>query len=114
MLPAGACWGQDLTCLVLEWVPKGTLGDLLGNQGLDLSWSEPLLRLATDVARGLCYLHGRSFFDEVEKKHKECVIHRDLKVPTTSARSRLFLSATQLNMCARRVFVGKHSRTTFS
>jgi len=25
----GACWGEDLTCLVLEWVPKGSLQQLL-------------------------------------------------------------------------------------
>jgi serine/threonine protein kinase len=28
----GACWGEDLTCLVLEWVPKGSLQQLLKNQ----------------------------------------------------------------------------------
>ena len=57
----GACWSKELTCLVLEWLPRGTLDDLLVSDGLDLHWGEPLLRLARDVARGMAYLHGREY-----------------------------------------------------
>ena len=38
----GACWGDDLTCLVLEWVPKGSLGGLLKDPLLDLKYGAPL------------------------------------------------------------------------
>ena len=91
----GACWGKELTCLILEWMPHGSLQtmlDLDGEQpppaaaealsralGEDvagaaaasaaasaarkaerlLHWGEPLLRLATDIARGMAYLHNR-------------------------------------------------------
>jgi serine/threonine protein kinase len=76
----GACWGRELTCLVLEWASKGSLSDLLGDRALVLRWDEPLLRVATDVARGMAYLHGREYFDDVEMRHQTCVLHRDLKV----------------------------------
>jgi serine/threonine protein kinase len=68
-----------LTCLVLEWVPKGSLGDMLLDTALVLTWNEPLLRLAADVARGMAYLHARAFFDEAANEHKRCIVHRDLK-----------------------------------
>jgi hypothetical protein len=73
----GACWEQQLCCLLLEWVPKGSVQDLLsasdetfsgavanGASSLELRWEDPLLKLAADVARGMAYLNGRSFFDE--------------------------------------------------
>ena len=49
----GACWGRDLTCLVLEWVPNGSLVTLLERESAAFTWDEPLLRLATDVAKGM-------------------------------------------------------------
>jgi len=91
----GACWGKELCCLVLEWVPKGTLAQLLEDETAALRWDEPLLRLATDVARGMAYLHGQrseplGFAHEkgqttqtqtqtspTLKSH--CILHRDLK-----------------------------------
>jgi serine/threonine protein kinase len=74
----GACWSQELMCLVLEYVPKGSLDGLLKDPSL--TWADPLLRLATDIARGMAYLHGCSFFDEQDGQHKQCILHRDLKV----------------------------------
>ena len=59
----GACWSRELVALLLEWVPKGSLEDLLGQTSLNLAWNDPLLRLASDVARGMAYLHSRSYFD---------------------------------------------------
>jgi serine/threonine protein kinase len=73
----GACWGKELMCLVLEWVAKGSLLDLL--QTKHLHWEDPLLRLATDIARGMNYLHNRKFYDEREEGTVNCIIHRDLK-----------------------------------
>ena len=75
----GCCWGQDLTCLVLEWAAKGSLEGLLLDLDSNLCWNEPLLQLITDVARGVQYLHAREFYDEVDKKQKKSVVHRDLK-----------------------------------
>jgi serine/threonine protein kinase len=73
----GACWGRELMCLVLEWVAKGSLRDLLETK--DLRWDDPLLRLATDVARGMNYLHNRKYYDERESEKVKCILHRDLK-----------------------------------
>lgn len=91
----GACWGRELMCLVLEWVPKGSLQDLLDNDNTDnsnhssrsssppasvvLKWDDPLLKLATDVARGMAYLHGKEWVDEADCVRKRCILHRDLK-----------------------------------
>jgi len=75
----GACWGKELMCLVLEWVAKGSLRDLLESSGSDLRWDDPLLRLATDVARGMNYLHNRQYYDEREENTLKCILHRDLK-----------------------------------
>jgi hypothetical protein len=74
----GACWSRQLVALVLEWVPNGSLGDLLSNRKRNLAWNDPLLRLATDVARGMAYLHGRSYFDEQTRELKTCILHRYL------------------------------------
>ena len=46
----------------------------------DLEWTDPLLRLATDVARGMRFLHGRKYYDEVKGERQSTVMHRDLKV----------------------------------
>ncbi len=62
----GACWGRELMCLVLEWVERGSLGDLL-QESKDLTWNDPLLKLAVDVARGCRYLHQRSILHRGER-----------------------------------------------
>eukprot|EP00615_Pteridomonas_danica_P010711 CAMPEP_0114330796 /NCGR_PEP_ID=MMETSP0101-20121206/1989_1 /TAXON_ID=38822 ORGANISM="Pteridomonas danica, Strain PT" /NCGR_SAMPLE_ID=MMETSP0101 /ASSEMBLY_ACC=CAM_ASM_000211 /LENGTH=347 /DNA_ID=CAMNT_0001460925 /DNA_START=179 /DNA_END=1222 /DNA_ORIENTATION=+ len=63
----------------MEWVPRGSLSLLLDDSTLNLMWDEPLLRLATDVARGIEYLHSCRYFDEASEEFKECILHRDLK-----------------------------------
>ena len=65
--------------MLLEWVPKGTLQDLLDSRVLELSWGDPLLRLATDMARAMAYLHDHSFYDETTHHKARGVVHRDLK-----------------------------------
>jgi serine/threonine protein kinase len=75
----GACWGGELVCLLLEWVPGGTLGGMLQQAAAPLTWADPLLNLASDVARGIAYLHACRYFDEQDGCMKECIIHRDLK-----------------------------------
>ena len=77
MLHSG--WGEDLTCLLLEWVPRGSLADLLDDRTRELEWREPLLKLAADAARGMLYLHSRRYYDEEKGDVASCVLHRDLK-----------------------------------
>lgn len=79
-------WGllrdRVLTAMVLEWVSRGSLQDIIGDP--NMSWETPLLRLMTDVARGMSYLHNRKWFDEVTGKVHDCVMHRDLKPENVS------------------------------
>jgi len=63
-------------------------------QVLDLRWGEPLLRLASDVSRGMAYLHGREYLDETDQnKLKRCILHRDLKVATNGFKRSIVLKA---------------------
>ena len=64
----GCCWSPHI-CLLLEYMPKGTLRDLLAYRALELSWERPLLGCATQVASALEYLHSRD----------PPIIHRDVK-----------------------------------
>eukprot|EP00615_Pteridomonas_danica_P008702 CAMPEP_0114357348 /NCGR_PEP_ID=MMETSP0101-20121206/21558_1 /TAXON_ID=38822 ORGANISM="Pteridomonas danica, Strain PT" /NCGR_SAMPLE_ID=MMETSP0101 /ASSEMBLY_ACC=CAM_ASM_000211 /LENGTH=375 /DNA_ID=CAMNT_0001500063 /DNA_START=433 /DNA_END=1557 /DNA_ORIENTATION=+ len=100
----GTCWGRELTCLVLEWVPKGTLGDLLESESQhELTWLDPLHKMAIDMAQGLNYLHSIVKEEEEEEEEEEenendddvtnkeagkgkressskhCILHRDMK-----------------------------------
>lgn len=76
----GASWNNTANlCIVLEHVPRGSLGSLLGNEergsgtgggeSLDLSWTDPKLRMLKDVVSGLAFLHAQPL----------PIIHRDLK-----------------------------------
>ena len=74
----GACWGRELVGLVLEFVGGGALDQLLGSHE-GLYWEDPLLRLASDIARGMAYLHSCQYYDEEAGESKLGVVHRDLK-----------------------------------
>ena len=91
----GACFDPSFVCLVLEWVPRGSLSDFLGQEetpgtNSSLQWADPLLKLVTDVARGMAYLHGREVpfggaggggggLERQIPQARCSVIHRDLK-----------------------------------
>lgn len=55
--------------LVLKYYPGGSLFNLLHDEELELSWDDRAA-MATQVARGMTYLHGKPY---------EPVIHGDLK-----------------------------------
>ena len=65
--------------MVMEWAPGGTLANLLSSTDGPLYWADPILRLASDVARGMVYLHTREYVDDVDGQLKRSIIHRDLK-----------------------------------
>jgi serine/threonine protein kinase len=79
----GCCYGQELACLILEFVKRGTLGDMLkGEESHDLDWMDPLLKLATEIAQGMAYLHGTKQTEgnpTATVQDKEIILHRDLK-----------------------------------
>ena len=74
----GACWTKELTAMLLEYMPLGSLDSLIVKDQ-SLTWHSPFLQMAVDVARGMCFLHGLRFYDEATGEMRECIIHRDLK-----------------------------------
>ncbi|KAG6428998.1 hypothetical protein SASPL_107037 [Salvia splendens] len=65
----GFCHSDDSIFLIYEYLPKGSLGDLLGKPDLDLPWSLRL-KIAIGIAQGLVYLH---------KDYLPRLLHRNLK-----------------------------------
>lgn len=66
----GFCSNQEINLLVYEYMPNGSLGELLhGKKGGHLQW-DTRYKIAIEAAKGLCYLH-----------HDCCpiIIHRDVK-----------------------------------
>ncbi|GMI22399.1 hypothetical protein TeGR_g2569 [Tetraparma gracilis] len=75
----GACWGKDLMALVMEFCEKGMASDVLKEEGSTFSWDDPLLKWTLDVARGMKYLHGITYFDVKTSTKVKGILHRDLK-----------------------------------
>ncbi|OVA05722.1 Protein kinase domain [Macleaya cordata] len=64
------CSNKDTNLLVYEYMPNGSLGEVLhGKRGGFLNW-DTRLKIAMEAAKGLCYLH-----------HDCCplILHRDVK-----------------------------------
>jgi len=53
-------------CIVMEYMPRGSLYQLLRNRQAEILW-DARMRIALDIARGLAYLHA------------EKIVHRDIK-----------------------------------
>ena len=64
----GHCWAPQI-CMVLEYMSKGTLHDMLAYKALALSWESPLIDIALQMASAVAYLHSRS----------PPIVHRDIK-----------------------------------
>ncbi|KAL1205296.1 Leucine-rich repeat receptor-like serine/threonine-protein kinase BAM3 [Cardamine amara subsp. amara] len=64
------CSNKDVNLLVYEYMPNGSLGEVLhGKAGVFLKW-ETRLQIALEAAKGLCYLHHDC---------SPLIIHRDVK-----------------------------------
>ena len=62
----GVCVEEGKLALVMEYLEKGSLYGMLRDTEISLTWSRRFT-IATDIGKGLTYLHGQN------------VIHRDLK-----------------------------------
>ncbi|CAN8325379.1 unnamed protein product [Cochlearia groenlandica] len=64
------CSNKDVNLLVYEYMPNGSLGEVLhGKGGTFLKW-ETRLQISLEAAKGLCYLHHDC---------SPLIIHRDVK-----------------------------------
>ncbi|KAL0383587.1 UNVERIFIED_CONTAM: putative inactive leucine-rich repeat receptor-like protein kinase [Sesamum calycinum] len=65
----GFCHSDDSIFLIYEYLPKGSLGDLISKPDFNLPWSMRL-KIAIGIAQGLAYLH---------KDYLPHLLHRNLK-----------------------------------
>lgn len=66
----GYCSNQETNLLVYEYMPNGSLGELLhGKKGGHLHW-DTRYKIALEAAKGLCYLHHDC---------SPLIVHRDVK-----------------------------------
>lgn len=65
----GFCYCDDSIFMIYEYLPGGSLGDLIRQPDFELTWSDRL-RIALGVAQGLAYLH---------KDYVPHLIHRDVR-----------------------------------
>ncbi|KAK6941863.1 Protein kinase domain [Dillenia turbinata] len=65
----GFCHNDDSIFLIYEYLPKGSLGDLIGRPNFQMQWSIRM-KIATGVAQGLSYIH---------KDYAPHLLHRNLK-----------------------------------
>ncbi|XP_026432281.1 leucine-rich repeat receptor-like serine/threonine-protein kinase BAM1 [Papaver somniferum] len=66
----GFCSNHETNLLVYEYMPNGSLGEVLhGEKGGDLHW-DTRYKIAVEAARGLCYLHHDC---------SPLILHRDVK-----------------------------------
>jgi serine/threonine protein kinase len=62
----GVCAKQPNMCMVMEYMPRGNLKQVLQDGSIDLPWPQRL-EIALSIAKGMNYLHAHN------------LIHRDLK-----------------------------------
>ena len=77
----GALWNEKMVGIVLEFASGGALDDALKSEGVSASWTwqDPKLRVVSDVAQGMNYLHNTSYYDDKRNQQVTSVLHRDLK-----------------------------------
>ena len=63
----GACSEVGQYAMVMEFMSKGALFDLLQDEEIELSWHPQRYQIAIDIGKGLSYLHNNE------------ILHRDLK-----------------------------------
>ncbi|KAF4083383.1 hypothetical protein AMELA_G00140560 [Ameiurus melas] len=59
-------------CIITEYCPKGSLADVLLNEDIPINWGFRL-SFATDIARGMAYLHQHKMFHE-RLYSRNCVV----------------------------------------
>jgi len=64
----GCCPRPPEVCIIMEYMPRGSLYQILQDSRIPLSW-QLIQRMALDAARGMNFLH----------QHNPIIMHRDLK-----------------------------------
>ena len=95
----GACWSRELVCVVHEWMPRGSLRDMLDDKAVDLEWAQVLLRIVTDIARGMHNLHDHEWHDANDGCLKRGVMHQALRLGNLTRKFVSLLKASFLFLC---------------
>eukprot|EP01137_Pigoraptor_chileana_P036219 Opistho-2@31413 len=69
----GACVDVGEIQIVTEYCPKGSLEDILNNSSYKLDWLFKF-SIATDVARGMAFLHSTEFGSHGHLKSSNCLV----------------------------------------
>jgi len=64
----GLCTNHPDICIITEYMPRGSVYQILHNKTIELSW-DLIRRMALDTCKGMNYLHCSN----------PIIIHRDLK-----------------------------------
>ncbi|ESP02581.1 hypothetical protein LOTGIDRAFT_91690, partial [Lottia gigantea] len=78
----GACLESNNICIVLEYCPKGTLQDVIGNTEINLD-ANFRYSIAIDVAQGMTFIHQSSIHHHGNLSSMVCLIDNRFSVKIT-------------------------------
>jgi len=118
----GAIWSPALVGIVLEYAEGGALSDALKTSTVSASWTweDPKLKIASDIAQGMNFLHSTPYYDELTQELSETVLHLDLKpgnvllTSTLSAKVSDFGKSKVVGKRGQKIYEAKKDTTAFN
>ena len=76
----GILFRTKYPCIVMEFAALGNMRNVLRSRNVSLTWNDPKLRWAEEVASSIRYLHRAQRFDDKTLSYTVGIVHRDIKV----------------------------------